>query len=372
VPGNATNVTGQGVSFAMNATKSKQKRQAESAEGTLPRRPRGRPSPEADARYWASVEVFADAIKEIASRLDFKPSSRGWCYALEGEGYLTKADFDACQRLINDCRKRGILSLDICREDDKRQFENLEEVTDDSPDEFAAAYVRGLAGVPKLYCPMSFWEDKDCYVQNVVEKIDLKDMFKPVCAPFRLPIANAGGWGDLHVRANMMRRFKFWEEKGKTPVLLYCGDFDPGGVLMSDTLMSNMAEMELAVGWSPENVIIDRFGLNLDFIEVNNLTWIDNLITGGKDKMDLANPKHPDHNKPHVQKWLRDIGARKVEANALVVNPEAGRKLCLEAICKYVDLHAPDEYQSGLEYVQDEVHRELQRMVKVDLGGATA
>ena len=88
--------------------------------------------PRPAARYWAAVEQFATVIMEIASGLDFKPSSRGWCYILEGMHYLTKADFDACFRLINDCRKRGILPLDIACEDDKRQFENLEDISDDS------------------------------------------------------------------------------------------------------------------------------------------------------------------------------------------------------------------------------------------------
>ena len=162
-----------------------------------------------------------------------------------------------------------------------------------------------------------------------------------------------------------MKRFKFWEERGKTPVLLYCGDFDPGGVLMSDTLMSTMMEMELAVGWDPSNVIIDRFGLNLDFIEDNNLSWIDNLITGSG--MSLDDVRHADHDKPYVQKWLRDIGVRKVEANALVVNPEAGRGLFLKAITKYVDLDSPAEYQSGLDLVRQDVRRELNRMVAFDL-----
>ena len=92
--------------------------------------PPGRQSPEAAAQYWAAVEQFAAVIRQIASGLDFKPSSRGWCYIFEGMHYLTKADFDACFRLINDCRKRGILPLDIACEDDKRQFENLEDLTD--------------------------------------------------------------------------------------------------------------------------------------------------------------------------------------------------------------------------------------------------
>jgi hypothetical protein len=34
----------------------------------------------------------------------------------------------------------------------------------------------------------------------------------------------------------------------------------------------------------------------------------------------------------------RNFGGRKCEANSLVVRPSEGRKLCLEAILKYIDL----------------------------------
>jgi len=44
-----------------------------------------------------------------------------------------------------------------------------------------------------------------------------------------------------------MRRFKQWEARGKRPVLLYCGDHDPGGLLISDSLRSNIAELAKAV-----------------------------------------------------------------------------------------------------------------------------
>ena len=63
---------------------------------------------------------------EIKSRLEFSISSRGWCYLLEEYG-LGKGDFDATQKLINDCRKSGHLPLDLCAEDGSRSAENLDE-----------------------------------------------------------------------------------------------------------------------------------------------------------------------------------------------------------------------------------------------------
>ena len=90
-------------------------------------------------------------------------------------------------------------------------------------------------------------------MQMLVEKIDLKSLFGPICAGFFIPIGNARGWSDMNCRGAMMRRFAEWEAKGKVPVLLHCGDFDPVGLAISDFLRSNMAELAAAVGWSPDH-----------------------------------------------------------------------------------------------------------------------
>ncbi len=128
---------------------------------------------------------------------------------------------------------------------------------------------------------------------------------------------------DLNSRAAIMRRFAEHEGAGRRVVLLYCGDHDPGGLQISEFLRSNLADLAGAVGWDPQNLIIDRFGLNADFIETNGLPWIENLETSGGGRLD--DPRHRDHRKPYVQDYLRAFGARKVEANALVVRATEGR-----------------------------------------------
>jgi hypothetical protein len=298
-------------------------------------------------------------IIEIDSRLDFKVSSRGWCYILEEHG-LEKGDFDKAERLINACRKDGRLPLDICCQDDGRQAENLEKIDDEGPTEFAQGWIDYLDDAHEQYCPISFWDDLDTYVEMMVEKVDLKGLFGPECAPFHIPIANISGWNDINARAAMMRRFQYWEERGKRCVLVHCGDHDPGGLHISGFLRSNMADLADAVGWSPDELIIDRFGLNADFIEQQGLTWIDNLITGSGG--DLADPGHKDHNKPYVQDYLRRFGARKVEANALVVRPEAGRNLCREAILRYVPETVIDDFARKVRREQEQARREIIRL----------
>jgi hypothetical protein len=313
--------------------------------GLLPSRPRGRPGPEKEGAYVVGLLQFADLLKEIDSRVDFKMSSRGWCYVLENEGRISKGEFDRAQDIITECRKRGILPIDFTAEDEARLADNLEACDDPDPVRHAQVIAATL-GRWQDYAPVSFWDFQPVYIQMVVEKIDLKNLFLPVCREYHVPITNARGWSDLNLRVALMRRFKQHEEKGRRPVLLYCGDLDPPGLHIGDSLPDLLGELEQAVGWSPRNLTFDRFGLNEDFIEEHGLTWIDGLKTAsGKD---LGDPIHRHHGHDYVQEYIKQFGRRKVEANALVVRPEAGRQLCRDAITTYLDLDRIAEYEGAL------------------------
>ena len=328
----------------------------------IPKRNRGRPSVADAEQFDQQLKHFCAGLLQINSTLDFRVSSRGWCYILEVYG-LAKGDFDTAQRLINDCRKNGYLPTNICAEDEGRAAEHLEEIDDKTPAGFAEDwidYVRTHAH--EQYCPVSFWEDLPIYVQMAAEKIDLKSLFSSECQPFHIPLMNLGGWNDINVRVGMMKRFAYWERRGKRIVLLYCGDHDPGGLQISNFLKSNMCDLAGAVDWRPDNLEIDRFGLNYNFIQKHRLTWIDNLITGSGG--DLADPSHLDHDKPYVRDYIAQFGARKVEANALVVKPEAGRKLCRDTILKYVPASAITDYGGRLGRTQRQAHREILRLLR--------
>jgi hypothetical protein len=301
----------------------------------LPRRTRGRPTEAATTAYLLQRERFCETILEINSRLDFAVSSRGWGYILEGKRMIDKGDLDIAQRLVNDCRKDGSLPLDICSEDAKRATDGIEQLDSSDPEDEYRWLEDHLRQYHKFYSPVDFWEDLDFYVEVATEKSDLKSLFAKVCDEVHIPITNLGGWSDLHARAAIMRRFKAREAEGKTPLLLYCGDHDPGGLHISDLIHTNFKELEGAVGWSSRNMVVHRFGLEYDFIEKHGLTWIDNLETSNG-KYPLDDPRHHDHDKPYVQSYLKKFGARKVEANALVAQPEVGRALCRDTIVKWV------------------------------------
>jgi hypothetical protein len=162
-------------------------------------------------------------------------------------------------------------------------------------------------------------------------------------------------------RASMMERFNEQESNGKRCVLLYCGDFDPGGLNISETILSNLHDLDDAVGM-PFSLEVDRFGLNYDFIIENNLSWVENLETASGKQLD--SPRHRDHYKPYVQSYLAQYGVRKVEANALVTRPDAGRQLCRDAILKYIDTDMVDEYDQHIEEQRDIVQSRIVELMQ--------
>ena len=237
------------------------------------------------------IEEFCRATLEINSTLDLRVSSRGWCYILEEHG-LGKGDFDRAQRTINDCRKSGLLPLNICADDGSRQAVHLDRADASvNPSSIEEEVERELENIQNArdeaietagwgYSPHGFWHHQDTYVEMLVEKIDLKTLFSSICSDFCIPIANSRGWPDINSRAAMMQRFGNMEAEGKQCVLLYCGDHDPAGLQISESLRAMFFDLAPAVGWHPGRLIIDRFGLDEDFIEAHRLSWIEGLETG--------------------------------------------------------------------------------------------
>ena len=328
----------------------------------LPRRSRGRPSAAAELNYREQVAAFCALIRKINSTMDFRVGSRGWCYILERHG-LRKGDFGDAQKLINDCRKSGDLPLDICAEDSSRATVGIETLDNANIDDEVESWVDHLRNhAHESYTPISFWNDLDVYIEVAVEKLDLRNLFDPVCGEFHVPITSFKGWADINSRAAMMRRFNTHEAQGRRCVLLVCGDHDPGGLHITDKVRKNLEDLSGAIGWTPENLLIIRFGLNADFIDANNLTWIDNLETSSGGQLD--DPDHDDYGKPYVQDYIARFGVRKCEANALVVVPEIGRALIRAAILEHIPGDAVERYERKLERARKRLRLALRRRVK--------
>ena len=291
------------------------------------------------------IGSFVDMIQQKSARIGFKVSSRGWGYILEQSGYINKDQFNKVERIINKCRKDGLLPVDFVAEEESRSFREIHNATTKTPEDFIYLWLHTAYNCGERFEP-DWWEGEEYYIQMVVEKVDLVTLFQPICRNHHVPIANSKGWSSIGQRADYARRFAEAQARGMKCVLLYCGDHDPDGLRIADTIRQNLADIQHIrwsdgfKGYDPADLIIDRFGLTYEFIIAHNLTWIDNLITGsGKDLAEVNNdgtPAHRNGKLPYVKRYLDTVGERKCEANALVVTPDAGRRLCFEAINKYL------------------------------------
>ena len=310
------------------------------------------------------LEEFASSLIEINKTVGMKMSARGWAYVLEGMdvkgiGVATKADFDILENLVNRCRKLGFLPVDFVAVEEARKFSGVEKPNENTPLDEVKEWVEYLYTSDSYRYIPDWWDGEKYYIQMVVEKIDLKNLFSPICKKFHIPIATSKGWSSIIQRAEYAKRFKQAEDDGLICVLLYCGDHDPDGLRISEFLRKNLRDLKDVFwedgtdGYDPENLIIDRFGLNYDFIISNNLTWIENLITGSKGN--LASPSHKNHYMPYVQDYLKSVGIRKCEANAIVKQPDKGRNLCYEVIAKYLGSDAKDRFKVKMDEVRQQI-----------------
>lgn len=325
----------------------------------LPRKQRGQP----DTNYRKQVIQFCALITSINKTMDFKVGSRGWCYILERHG-LRKGSFDAAEKLITACRKSGDLPLDICSEDVSRETLGIEQIDQTSVAQQVEYLITDLRDhAHERYTPISFWDEQglDVYVEVVVEKLDLRNLFWPVCRELHVKDTNLKGWSDVNARANLMLRFKQHDAAGRRGILLVCVDHDPGGLHIAEKLRKNLQDLSEAVDWdpTPDKLEIIRFGLNADFIDRHGLTWIDNLETSSGGQLD--DKHHPDHDKRYVQDYIDEFGVRKCEANALVVVPEVGRQLVRDAILRHVPDHIVERYRRKLARIRKRLQTAIRR-----------
>lgn len=304
------------------------------------------------------LREFADALKAYPAP---KISARGWGYQLETDLLITKGQLDRVEKLVGVCIKKGFLPIDFVLQEDARKFSGIERPEEENPVEYMKGYLEAVLDCGKWYTP-DWWDGERYYIQMIVEKIDLKMLFEPVCAEYHIPIATSKGWSSRLQRGEYARRFKEAEERGLKCILLVCGDFDPDGVRISDFIMQNLIDLKEIVwtdsttGYDPINLEIFRFGLNYDFIVEHKLTWIKGLETGsGKN---LASPSHKNHMMQYVQDWLKTYGAKKCEANAVLKGEDRRAKaiaLCRKTIESYLGGDALLRFWSKREEVLNEM-----------------
>lgn len=182
--------------------------------------------------------AMGEAIERMSAETGYRFGPRGWAYYAEGLGLITKGEFDRFEKLLTDMRKDGELDPDVIEPDASRMATEVYdfEADTDTPEEHAQFAVNEigerLRSWARSYYEHGYWEGLEYYVEMIVEKKDLVQIFRTTADRYNVRITNGKGDTDIHTRLAMLKRFRDHTEAGRRCVLLAVGDHDPKGLHM--------------------------------------------------------------------------------------------------------------------------------------------
>lgn len=175
------------------------------------------------------------------------------------------------------------------------------------------------------------WENQPYYPEIFIEKKALQGTFSSICSEWDVALGACKGYPSLTFLKSAYERFKNAEQNGKTPIIIYFGDYDPSGEDIPRSIQENMS----------------RFGLD---IEVRRKALMRDQV------IELNLPPAPAKlTDSRTANW---DGLGQVELDA--VKPELLKSMCEYAIREVFDM----DLYSSLLIAQEREKTEYKRQVK--------
>jgi hypothetical protein len=87
------------------------------------------------------------------------------------------------------------------------------------------------------------WENQPIYPEVLIEKKALQGVFESVCDRNNIALGACKGYPSLTFLNEATERFKSAEYEGKSPVILYFGDYDPSGEDIPRSIEENIKKL---------------------------------------------------------------------------------------------------------------------------------
>lgn len=181
------------------------------------------------------------------------------------------------------------------------------------------------------------WENQPYYPEVLIEKKALEGVFYRTCYDNRVALGACKGYPSLTFLYDMAQRIIAAEDRGKQPIILYFGDYDPSGEDIPRALRENLIELGC-----DEGLEVRRICLNEDQV----IDW----------KLPPAPTKVTDS---RSRNW---DGLGQVELDA--VRPEVLTSMLEDAIADIFDNELYDELQDREEEEAAQFRAELAEYVK--------
>lgn len=183
------------------------------------------------------------------------------------------------------------------------------------------------------------WENQPYYPEVFIEKKALEGVFYKPCKNHKIALGACKGYPSLTFLHDAYLRFKAAEDRGKQPIILYFGDYDPSGEDIPRALKENIIK------------------LGCTSIQVRRICLVEDQVTAWD--LPPAPAKVTDSRSRH---WN---GIGQVELDA--VKPEKLISLLDTAIEEITDKDLITELNDREIIEREQFQKELKRFVKEDL-----
>lgn len=183
------------------------------------------------------------------------------------------------------------------------------------------------------------WENQPFYPEVLIEKKALEGVFYKTCKDLRIALGACKGYPSLTFLHDASIRIKLAEERGKQPIIIYFGDYDPSGEDIPRALLENLRK------FGCETVEIDRVCLT----EQQVIEW----------DLPPAPTKVTDSRSVH---W---DGLGQVELDA--VKPEKLIELLRMKVSEITDDEAKEELETRESVERETFRSEMKRYVNEEL-----
>lgn len=185
-----------------------------------------------------------------------------------------------------------------------------------------------------LYCK-NRWENQPYYPEVFIEKKALQGVFQSPCMRYDVALGACKGYPSLTFLNEATQRFREAEERGKMPVILYFGDYDPSGEDIPRAIEENIRKLGC------ESIEVRRIAL----MKHQVLDW----------NLPPAPAKETDS---RTANW---DGLGQVELDAVM--PEKLQRLCTDAIEELFDRSLYDELNEQESEERSEYRAKLREFV---------
>jgi hypothetical protein len=301
----------------------------------------------------ASIPVF----KEFVARR-VVPTLRTIHYALVSKNIIpnTKSAYKGLSSAFVKARQDGVIDW-AWLADEGRDVESIYDGSwTQDPKEYANSSINGavrnlrdaLEGSTGFSFPK--WLNQNYYVEVWIEKNALRATFNQYLEEFKVHIVPSRGyssWTFLKEANDRIVR----NSEGKTPLILYFGDFDPSGVDIERFLRESMN------GFFNLDMKVKRIGVTLEQIEKYNLP------TTPEDAEEIAKL----HKDARFNAWTH--GDYRVELDALLAFvPDEFEIIVKDSVSEYFDpeiyAEVQDKEYEAREQIKERMKEELPEKIK--------